>query len=121
MNERFIMRMCLIGSIIGITGILVIVSQMTYETVNIGDISDETIGETINVSGIVTDKYVHENGHIFFSISDEIGSIKTVVWSDLASSLPDETIKEKNKINVVGNVNLYEGEHELIAKEVRLL
>lgn len=120
MRERFLMRISFMGSIIGLIAIYMIVSQMDYSSVKIGSITGEMIGETINITGAVRDVFVHEDGHIFVSLFDDTGEIKVIIWSDTAKEL-SETIEKGKYVNFIGNVNLYKGELELIAREVKLM
>jgi len=120
MRERFIMRISFIGSIIGLIAIYTIVSHMDYASVKIGSITGEMIGETISLVGSVKDVYVHENGHVFLSLTDETGEIKAVMWSDTAKMLT-ETIETGMDVNIIGSVKLYKGELEIIARDVKFI
>jgi exonuclease VII large subunit len=120
MKESFIMKLSFLGSVIGLVAIYIIVSHMAYEPVKIGSITGQMVGETINITGAVKNVYVHEDGHVFISLFDETGEVKVVVWSDTAGKL-DETIKKGDFLNIIGNVQLYMGELEIIAREVNVL
>lgn len=120
MNERFLLKLSFMGTLIGIIAIYIIVSQMDYTSVKIGSITGEMIGETINIIGAVRNVYLHEDGHVFLSLSDDTGEMKIVIWSDVAGKL-NETTEEGDFVNVIGSVKLYEGELEIIAKDVKVL
>jgi len=119
MNERFLMRISFIGSIIGIVAIYMIVSHMDFYGVKIGSITGDMTGTTVNVTGTVKDLYRHKDGHIFVTLFDESGDVKVVLWSDTARRL-NFTVKNGMSVNVIGNVKLYKGEPEVIARTVKL-
>jgi DNA/RNA endonuclease YhcR with UshA esterase domain len=119
MKERFLMRISFIGSVIGLVAIYMIVSHMDFSGVKIGSITGDMTGTTVNVTGNVEDLYRHKDGHIFFTLSDETGGVKIVIWSDTAKRL-NFTIKNNIDVNVMGNVKLYKGEPEVIARTVKL-
>lgn len=120
MRESFIMRLCFLGSLIGLFLIFMIVSQLEYSNVKIGSITGEMVGETINITCVVIDKYNHQDGHLFLDAIDETGQIKIVIWSDNVKTL-NETIEKGSIINVIGNIQLYKGEYEVIARKVKVI
>ncbi len=120
MRESTLMKMSLIMSILGFVGIFLIVSHASYDYTDIGSISVNMVGETVNFTGMVSGSYVHESGHVFLDVFDETGEIKVVIWSDTAKFI-NETITRGNFVRIIGNVKLYNGDIEIIARRITVL
>lgn len=118
MKERFLMRISLVGGFIGIVAIYIIVSHADFAGVKIGSITGDMIGIPVNITGTVNDIYRHKDGHIFFTLSDGRDEIRIVIWKDTTKRM-NFTLKENMDVNVIGNVEVYKGEPEIITKSVK--
>jgi DNA/RNA endonuclease YhcR with UshA esterase domain len=127
MNEKQLVWVCLIGSIIGITTLYFIVIQIHSEHVNIGEINQNHIGKSVNLTGKVVELRI-SNGHLFFDLQDETGRIKVILWNDTLELLEMNgvnitKISNNAKLNIIGSVQLYKGELEVIPirEQVKLI
>ncbi len=120
MNESFVMKISLVGSFIGLFVIYIIASYMIYPSVKIGYITGEMTGKTVNITGIVKNVHKDKNNYCFITVFDNTGEIKTVLWKNTLLKL-NETIKNGDFLNIIGNVKLYKGEPEIIAKDVKFI
>ena len=76
------------------------------------------VGKIVNVTGQVRGVF-RNGGHVFFTLQDETGSVKVVLWEDTLDALKIkgvdiESIKDGAHINIVGSVQIYRGELEVI-------
>ncbi len=122
MNERTLVRLCLAGSVIGIVALYFSLSLIQVPRCRTGEITPAMSGSMANVSGKVSDVYVHRNGHIFFTLNDGSGEVKVVVWDSVARALgrkginATEDIRNGALLEVTGEVILYRGETEIVPK-----
>lgn len=109
-------------SIIGISLCLVLLYIISIQNfslnVNIGDIDKSLIGKSVNITGEITGTYRNKD-NLFFDIKDDTGKIKVVLWGDTLELLEINNvnvneIKNGERINIIGSVQLYKGELEVI-------
>lgn len=118
MDEKFLMKVSLTGVLVSLVLLYVITIQNLSFHVKIGEIDKSFIGRTVNVTGEITGVF-ESKGHIFFDLKDDTGKIKVVLWEDTVEFLDINNvnvseIKNGNEINIIGNVQLYKGELEVI-------
>lgn len=118
MNDKTFKKFCLIGVLLGIILIYIISLNLNVLHVKISDISDDNIGDIVNVSGKIT-KVISSKGHTFFDLNDGTGKIKTVIWNDTLEYLEYKNIntnkmREGSEIHMLANVEVFRGELELI-------
>lgn len=119
MNEEKMLRICLIGSMLGLLALYFIATNLAAVDVKVGEVSGNLMGSVVKVEGEVSDFYEHSNGHLFFDLMDESGSIRVVVWNDIAEELRlggfnVSSIKDGARLEITGTVEMYRGEVELI-------
>ena len=119
MNDRQLMRLCFIGAFLGIAAIYMVSLQIQAGPVGAGEISAGMSGQVVKVTGEVVDLYRHANGHVFFSIRDETGKVRVVLWQDDVERLEISGfnisgIRNGISAEVTGSVEMYRGEPEII-------
>lgn len=115
MDEGFLTKISALGFVICIL-ILYVMSTMDFHArVKLGEIDRSFIGKTVNVTGEINSVYVNE-GNVFFTLSDETGEIKVVLWEDMIEliGINVSEINDGKTANVIGNVELYKGELEIL-------
>ncbi len=122
MKERNLFAFCFTAFFICIILLYVFVTQVGYTHVNIGDIDRSFVGKAVNITGEVSD--LTKKGNLFFDIEDKTGSIKVVLWEDTAEVLEMNgvnvyEIEEGDRINIIGNVQIYKGELEVMPLQNR--
>jgi len=127
MNEARLTKISFVGAVFGLILLYLMVTQIHAFHVNIGEIDSSYVGRTVNITGKVTGM-VTSNGNVFFDLKDKTGEIKVVLWKDTIELLElggmkVNAIENENEINIVGNVQLYKGELEVIPirENVRIL
>lgn len=118
MNERMLAKISLVGFLICLSLLYFLTLGGFYHEKSIGEIEKANIGETVNVTGEISGLFTHD-GHVFFDLYDGTGKIKVVLWEDTIDVMKEKgidmgDISDGKRINVIGNVQLYMGELELL-------
>jgi len=118
MNEGTLVKISAIGVSVSLVLLYVITSQIFSSNVKIGEIDRSFIGKTVNITGEVTGMF-QSKGHVFFDLKDDTGKIKVVLWEDTLELLEINNvniseIRDGNTINIIGDVQLYKGELEVM-------
>lgn len=119
MNEERMLRISLIGSILGLIALYFIVLNISSVHVKIGEVTGNLIGSVVEVEGEVKDFYEHKNGHFFFNLKDDTGEIRVAIWENVVeelrlSGVNISEIRNEARMEITGTVELYRGELELI-------
>ena len=119
MDDSQIAKLCLIGFGISLVAIYIILLQMEPQSVGVGEVTDQLAGKTVNVTGRASDVYFHKAGHVFFNLVDGEEKVRVVIWENIAEQLSysgvDLTrLKNGQKVQVTGNVEMYKGEPEIV-------
>ena len=119
MDDRKIIKLCLLGSVISIIVLYFAVLQVNSQSVKVGEITGNIAGNVVNVSGEVSNLYLHKNGHIFFNLKEGQDKVRVVIWESdveqlLYSGVNITGIKNGDKIQIVGTVEMYQGQPEII-------
>lgn len=118
MNEKALVKVYVIGVFISLILLYLITLQNFYFYVKIGEIDKSFVGKTVNITGMITGIFEH-NGNMFFDLKDDTGKIKVVLWKDTIELLNINNvnvseISNGNTVNIIGNIQLYKGELEII-------
>lgn len=116
MNEKRLVKLSVIGTVASILILYVMTGQIFSSSVNIGDIDKSFTGKTVDITGEIT-SISSNKGSLFISVKDETGEIKVVLWEDIIKSINADDVNRLNKgskINVIGGVQIYRGEMEII-------
>lgn len=113
------LRISLIGSILGLIALYFIVLNISSVHVKIGEVTGKLIGSVVEVEGEVKDFYEHKNGHFFFNLKDDTGEIRVAIWENVVeelrlSGVNISEIRNGARMEITGTVELYRGELELI-------
>ena len=110
-----ILKISIITAVIGIIALYFISRVITEETIEIKKLK---IGQIERISGMVTSVYVSRDDHVFLKVADNTGEITVVAFKN---SNIDEAydLEIGEEVTVLGRVDEYEGDLEIIAKEIR--
>lgn len=103
---------------IAIIGIIALFFITQYNTENTAKISDLKIGQIERITGMVTSVYNSKDANVFLKVADNTGEISVVVFK---SSNIDEAYEMEigDQVSVLGRVEEYKKELEIIAKEIK--
>lgn len=109
-----ILKISIIVAIVGLVSLFFISKVFTEE---VTEISELKIGQMERISGMVTSVYVSRDSHVFLKVADKTGEITVVAFknSNIDEAYDLETGEE---VSVVGRVEEYKGDLEIIAQEI---
>ena len=118
MQKNFLVLICFLTSVIGLVLIYIATINLKPVEIEISQITSDLIGRTVSTKGIITQKKVHSDGHVFLVISDDVSNIQVPIFSSLMNDLKKENITESDfKINenilVTGLVGEYRGQLQI--------
>lgn len=110
MKREDFARLCLLVSLVGL-GIMYAAGEfLEPEKADIGEISENDVGETLVVEGTVADFYSTDTAS-FFTLEDGSGSISV-------TDFDSRKFDNGERINVSGQVDLYQGDLQIVASEI---
>lgn len=122
MDDRQLFRLSLFISVVGVLLLGGAILLRDVPEVNVDEISLSDRGETVSVTGVSQD--VSFNGrHLFFSLRDETGSMRAVFFENSMEEVGfyGADLEEGDRVRIEGKVDVYEGELEVIVKEITRL
>jgi RecJ-like exonuclease len=113
MSDR-ILYLALGVSVLGLL-ILTYVSEVIEPPVSrIGDINSNSIGKDLRVQGSVSGLHRFKGGSVLLTVADGTGNISVYLDYSMAMSMPN--ISKARVLDVVGEIDEYEGALELKPK-----
>lgn len=122
MKDSSILKICFITSIIGLATIYIGTLLTEAKEVEISEINERDIGRLVKVKGKISWKYFSKKGNLFFKLKNKGEEIKVVVFKDLIDRLgiKGEEIKKGKGVSVLGTVEKYKGEIEIIPERIKI-
>lgn len=113
MKETALLKIALICSLIGL--IILYFISAKIEVKDYKPILNKNIGEDVKLKGTVTK--ISDKGDVVFIEVNQQSPITVVLFSD------DDNLKLKNGdvVEVVGEVQEYDGKNEIIAQKIRVI
>ena len=113
----------LLSSLVGLLLIYYAAISIEPQQMSIGDITADLEGRKVSVAGLLTDKRLHEDGHLFLTISDGSSDIQVPLFADFMRNLEQRGITEKDfllksKISVEGIIENYKGRLQIMPKNL---
>jgi len=113
----------LLSSVIGLFLIYHATTNIEPQQISISDIASDMEGRKVSIIGSLVEKRLHEDDHLFLTISDEGSEIQVVLFSDFMKNLEKLNITEKDfqikgKISVKGIVEIYRGNLQIIPRNL---
>lgn len=112
MNEKLLLKLCMLSAIIGLTAIIIIPYIYGTNLKNINEITKKDVGIKVSIQGELKLNYQKEKLTLL-ELKDSTGKIDVVFF---------ETIPIKgNKAKITGTVNLYQGKLQLKGENLEFL
>jgi DNA/RNA endonuclease YhcR with UshA esterase domain len=122
MQKNFLTLICLLTSVVGL--ILIYIAAINIEPVEIkiSQITTDLIGRSVSTQGIIKEKTLHPDGHMFLVISDGNSDIQVPIFSSLMKDLKNENLTEEDfevgkKISVTGLVDEYKNNLQILPRK----
>lgn len=119
MNEKTLARLSLLCTLTGLAAVYGASLSARPRVTSISSIDNGFVGVRSTVSGKVIDYREHKDGHLFLKLQDQSGGVISVaVFSRTRSQLGD-SIELQDTVEVTGEVQLYQGEFEVVPDEAK--
>ncbi len=116
MAEGTLTKMSVLCSLVGIAILYVGTIQARPGLTPIAKIDEDYVGLNTIISGQVIDLRVHPAGHLFMKLKDGSGGVISVPVFDRVRAELGENIELLDNVQVLGEVELYNDELELIPR-----
>jgi len=114
MKESTLLKIALIGALVGIFIILFISEKIDLSESNIANITKSNLDQKVKIRGLVTKSY-ETPGLLILSIKDNTGTISVVVFKE-----ENLTIDKNHVVEIYGTVTEYKEQIEILADEIRV-
>lgn len=112
MDEKVLLRIAFIGSLIGLLALYFLSEGIDYSEKTIEKINDEKIQEMFKIKGEVNT--VRNQGNVTFLSIKQPSVIDVVVFDNVS-------INEGNSVEIIGQGEEYNGKMEVIAHRIRVI
>lgn len=124
LSESQLLKISLVGTIVGLVALYFVVGTLVVESKNIGNVTTSSIGSFVSVNGTINGLKTTD-GNMFFTLEDATGKIKIVLWKNVLDRLVLKgfglgKIADGNKVVVEGSVEGYKGEMEVIGNDLTI-
>lgn len=110
MKRKKFTYLCLLLSVLGLVLLQFSTTVLRPDVVPVEDVESEDIGQTVRVEGTVQDFY-STGSATFFTLEDSTGELQVVSFNPVESG-------NGQKVSVMGNVELRNGELQLVATRI---
>jgi RecJ-like exonuclease len=115
MEERSLLKLCLMGSLLGMALMFVASRLVKPIEVSISEVHEGM--NLVSITGKVTSIYVSKGGTTFLTLDDGTSSIKAVAFRGVRVG----EVEEGDLVRIIGRIQLYRGELEIIAHELSVI
>lgn len=115
MEEKTLLKIALICSIIGILIIFIFADRLEPSLINISDISKSFIDQEVKIQGVIISSRV-TSSTVMLDVKDDTGIIKIILFDDESFDADKGQI-----VKVLGSVKEYNGVLEIESKKILLL
>ncbi len=118
MSDKEIFKISAILFFMSFIALIVLASITKIKYVPIRKINDDMIGRTLETSGTV--KYIFSKDGNYFITLENFTTIKVVFFSSQAKRNDMREIRKGMNVTVVGKVNEYKGEIEILGQGINI-
>lgn len=112
MKSNTLLKIAFIGSLISLIILYFISQYITVDEASIEKITKGSVGEVVRVSGVV--KSINALESVTFLTIEKPEEVKVIVFKNLG-------VKQGDYVEVIGEIEEYEGEREVIGNAVRII
>ena len=123
-TESLLLKISVLGTVVGLVLLFSFSSSLQAENINVANITKGFEGKYVNVTGTIQDVKKSDSG-LSFSLNDGDKKIRVLVWNNVLeelqlSGVPLDQLKEGAKINLVGIVQVWKGQAEVVPVRAEL-
>jgi len=113
MKETTLLKIALIVSLTGLVLLFLVSDKIDISESNVEKITRGNVGEVVKVSGLI--ESIRTTDAVTFLTIEKTGEIKVIVFEKL------DYLEEGMYVEVVGEIEEYKGEREVIGNALRLI
>lgn len=115
MSEK-ITYLALATSIVGLIILTFVLGGLKPALSQVSVISQSDIGKSVHVQGLVEDVHVFDGGSAVLTVSEGEASIAVYLPYDVSQATNASSLRSL-RVDVIGTVNVYKGELELVVED----
>ncbi|MCS4541663.1 MAG: exodeoxyribonuclease VII large subunit [Euryarchaeota archaeon] len=85
----------------------------------IGKIDQRDIGNSVKISGSISDVKLNPQGHVFLTIEDSTGQIRASIFNQISKKIDSSLFFAGNLIEISGTLDEFRGQLQIIPKNSR--
>jgi len=109
-----IIKLSIVVAMLGIVALFFIIKYNEQNTVKISELKE---GQVEKITGMINSVYISKDDHAFLKVADTSGEVSVVAFK--SSNIDVYNLEIGDQISVLGRVEEYKGELEIIAKEIK--
>ncbi len=117
MNEHTLLKISIISALIGIFILYIVSENIKIDDIDISKIKKEQIGSDVKIKGVVKSAFNGKKASIITITKNE--EMKIVIMNE--NNKKNISLKEGDYIEVIGEINEYEGELEVMGERIRVI
>lgn len=114
MNDEKILKLCILTTIVGLIGLMIVSGYVNPEKVTINKIDKSKIDNQVELEAQVVSIQETKGKTKIIGLSDQTGKINMVIFP---STIINTKLEKQEKIKVICKVTQYNGQLELILEE----
>jgi len=115
MNEKTLILICALLSIVGIVSLFFLNKSVQIPQLKIYELKDGM--NFVKIVGRVTSKYVSKTGTTFLTVQDGSGKIQAIIFK----GMNNQRIGKGDRVEIIGDVQTYKNKLEIIVKQIRVI
>ena len=117
-SDKFLIKASFLMAVVGIVLLFIFAQNLEPLEAEIKNIDDSYVGKSVKVEGIIDYiGYGKDKETLFLTVSDENKDIKMIMFKKDLKNM-EGNLTSNDKIIIVGEVALYNGDLEIIARSI---
>ncbi len=122
-KQDFLTILSAATSVVGLVVIFIASSLSQPIEMELVDVNSGLVGKVVTTSGFVSSEKLHEEGHVFLTISNGKAKLQVPIFSSLADQLrendfPFSSLRNKVKVRITGTVDEYHDQLQIIPRKI---
>ena len=114
---KHIIILSLLISVSGLFSIYFLSINQEPQFLELEYVNSELIGTSVSTEGYIEKKTLHENGHMFLTVSKNNYKIDVPVFSNIMQDVDHRKFRKNSKIKVTGIVDEYRNNLQIIPRK----